>query len=735
MISLLESAATRDLPADPVSVLVVDDELGMRETLVEIFAKMGYAADTAECGQEALDKFARRPYNLALLDIRLPDMTGTDLLARLKEVSPETLYIIATGYASIKSSIEALNNGAYAYITKPLEVTQISSIFDQAIKRQQLERENRRLFAELAALSELTNTALSTLELDQLLERLLGSVVSYLKANAGAILLYDEHRRLRLRSAIGLQDGHQEGGLPSVEVREGIGFVGRVAERREPVAVDAPELWEQDEGFDFRGRGIQSALGVRLEWLGHPIGVAHVDSVARRAFSAEEIRLLQVLADRAAVVIHNARLYAAEQELRKKADQREREARALSEVAHALVASPTLSGRLETLAQQFVRTTGAQRCIILLREGDTLSPQAVHGLDPRRERVLLRQSFDLEEAGPALRRILAMGAPTAVEDAQAEGVLPPEIAGRWKVRSPLIVPLHYQGQLTGLVGLDEPGVARPYTEDQLRMARSLAYHATVAIETAKTFEAQVDIARTLQESFLSRETNVPHFDVRSRYEPASAVAQIGGDYFDFIEVDRERLGIVMGDVCGKGLAAAVYTAMAKYILRAYAVEDPSPASVVTRLNRALHNQMSDECMFITLVYGVLHLETGEFVYTNAAHPPPLLYHPAEDSFDELITTGGMVGAVREMEYSERTVTLRREDVLALFTDGVTEARTSEQMLESEGVQEVMRQHGRASAQEVADAIYNRAVDFSSNQLKDDLAIVVIKARQPAREDG
>src|SRR5262249_57774818 len=124
---------------------------------------------------------------------RRPELPGRDLLLRLKEPPPDPLYIIATGYASIKSSIEALNHGAYAYITKPLDLTQISTIFDQAIKRQQLERVNRRLFVELSALSELTNTALSTLELDQLLERLLGGVVAYLKANAGAILLYDQH--------------------------------------------------------------------------------------------------------------------------------------------------------------------------------------------------------------------------------------------------------------------------------------------------------------------------------------------------------------------------------------------------------------------------------------------------------------------------------------------------------------------------------------------------------------
>jgi transcriptional regulator with GAF, ATPase, and Fis domain len=724
MVSALGVAEDRDASA-PVSILIVDDELGTRETLVEIFANLGYAADTAECGQEAITKFQARSYNLALLDVRLPDMSGTDLLARLKRISSDTLYIIATGYASMKTSIDALNHGAYAYITKPLDLAQINAIFSQALRRQQLERENRRLFAELSALSELTNTALSTLELDELLSRLLRSVTAYMRANAGAILLLEDGDVLRLRCAIGLE----EGAPPGLGVRVGEGFVGRVAAARQPVEMHAPELWQQSESVDFQSRGIQSALGVQLESRGQLVGVAHVDSAVHRKFSPDEIRLLQVLADRAAVVIENARLFARERELRERAAQREEEARVLSEVAHSLVASVSLHERLETLARHFLATTSARRCIILLREGDSLIPQIVQGVPRRLEAHLRQQVLDLEEAGPSLRRLLAQGAPVAVSDMAAEAVLPADLARRWHIRSALLVPLHFQGQVTGLVGLDEPGKSRKFSEDEMRMARSLAYQATVAIETAKAFEAQVDIARTLQESFLSRETAVPQFDVASRYEPASAVAQIGGDYFDFIELGSDRLGIVMGDVCGKGLAAAVYTAMAKYMLRAYAVEDPSPAAVMTRVNRALHNQMSDECMFITLVYGVLHLNSGLFVYANAAHPPPLLYRPGPGTFEELATTGGMVGAVRSMEYTDRAIELQQDDVLAVFTDGVTEARTSDQMLESEGVQEVIRAYGRGTAREVADAIYNRAVDFSSNQLKDDVAIVVIKARE------
>src|SRR5207302_8836631 len=102
-------------------------------------------------------------------------------------------------------------------------------------------------------------------------------------------------------------------------------------------------------------------------------------------------------------------------------------------------------------------------------------------------------------------------------------------------------------------------------------------------------------------------------------------AQVGGDYYDFIELGEGRLGVVMGDVCGKGVTAAVFTAMAKYMLRAYAVEDPSPAAVISRLNRSLYNQMSEDCMFVTMVYGVLDTGTGDFTYGRPGPPPPLHY--------------------------------------------------------------------------------------------------------------
>jgi serine phosphatase RsbU (regulator of sigma subunit) len=177
--------------------------------------------------------------------------------------------------------------------------------------------------------------------------------------------------------------------------------------------------------------------------------------------------------------------------------------------------------------------------------------------------------------------------------------------------------------------------------------------------------------------------------------------------------------------------------MAKYMLRAYALEDPSPQSVLTRLNRALYSEMSDECMFITMFYGIVDTAAGTLTYTNAGHPPPLLYRGASGEMTELrsvpppdhdpqIPTDGMVGAINDMRFTESVVPLEPGSVLALFTDGVTEARTEVKMFESEGVQDVIREHAGESAEQIVAAIYDRAVEFASGVLRDDVAIVVAK---------
>jgi DNA-binding NtrC family response regulator len=128
-----------------VWILIVDDEPGDRQTLADILLEKGYHVETAATGQEGLEKLRGRFFQAALLDIRLPDMYGTELLDRLKELHPDTAAIMVTGYASLQTSMRALNSGAYAYLLKPLDFEHLLGIIQQALEQQRSVFESRRL--------------------------------------------------------------------------------------------------------------------------------------------------------------------------------------------------------------------------------------------------------------------------------------------------------------------------------------------------------------------------------------------------------------------------------------------------------------------------------------------------------------------------------------------------------------------------------------------------------------
>jgi len=692
---------------------------------------MGDRADSACPGEEALEKTREQFYNIAILDIRLPDMPGTDLLERIKEVQPLTTCIMVTGYASLSSSMRAINSGAYAYILKPLNIEHVSNVIQQALEQQRLLFENQRLLRRLRALSEVTDTALYALDLEDVLRALLGSFIKALSADAGAILLLNEaEQRLETRAVIGM--GSED---VRVIVPLGEGFAGRVALEQKPLLIEDVALDPRITNPAIRSLGIRSMLGVPLRAKDQTIGVAHVDRSRPDPFTQEEIDLIDALGNRAGLLIDNVRLYEQEKRLHREAEElaahqrrTAEELRTLYDVAQALVESMGLEERLERLAGHLTRVMGTSRCVIWLSERGTLVPRAFLGVPPEEREQWLSEEIEPRDFGPILQASLNRGEPRVVPDALDAGLVKSELPKRLNVRSTLLLPMMINRNVIGAAWLDQPGEKREFTEQELRLGRMIAGQAAVAIENAQEFEQERTVASTLQQSFIPRtEIELPGFDIKSKYAPAFAAAQVGGDYFDYIELPDGRLGVVMGDVCGKGVTAAVFTAMAKYMLRAYAVEDPSPGTVITRLNRSLYSQMSEDCMFITMVYGVLDTQTREFTYVNAAHPYPLIYDADRDEISELPTTGGMVGAMPSMEFQEGHARLEPGSVLLLYTDGVTEARTGSDMLEIQGVQAVLRRAAGASARTICDLVYRRAVDFSGGSLKDDVAIVAIRA--------
>lgn len=262
-----------------------------------------------------------------------------------------------------------------------------------------------------------------------------------------------------------------------------------------------------------------------------------------------------------------------------------------------------------------------------------------------------------------------------------------------------------------------------FEEGDVKLLEAFAAHAAVAVHNSISYERESRIANVLQKSFLSPfVVTTERFEIAQVYEPAMDEALVGGDFYDVIEMADGRIGLVIGDVSGKGLRAAVHTAMAKYALRAYVHEGRSPAEAIRLLN-ALVAQADDDT-FITMFFGVLDPETSDMVYVNAGHEAPL--YACNGAYLSLPSTGPALGFGLELGYREERVELEKGCVLLLYTDGISEARRGTALLGEEGLGKQLLVCEEMGSPDVARCVHRTAVEFAGGELRDDAAILAVR---------
>jgi sigma-B regulation protein RsbU (phosphoserine phosphatase) len=196
-------------------------------------------------------------------------------------------------------------------------------------------------------------------------------------------------------------------------------------------------------------------------------------------------------------------------------------------------------------------------------------------------------------------------------------------------------------------------------------------------------QRDLSIAARIQQSILPR--TFPPFPDRKEfaiYAEMVPMKEVGGDFFDFFFIDNDRLALIIGDVSGKGVPAAILMAMSRTLLKAMAQQVVNPGECLRRVNNILAAE-SDPSMFVTIFYGVLNIRTGELQYCNGAHNPPCVLH-ADGTVEVLEEIGGtVIGMMENLEFDVKRTPLRVGDTLFMYTDGVTEAKNSHEELFSE----------------------------------------------------
>jgi serine phosphatase RsbU (regulator of sigma subunit) len=485
-----------------------------------------------------------------------------------------------------------------------------------------------------------------------------------------------------------------------------------------------------------RETGIGSALAVPLIARGDVVGLLAAYPEGRPQAGEHETALLAALAGQLAVAVQNAQLHEQATRLgeeREAALAAEREAaqrlRALYEVSRSFAQSLSLDETLAALARTIVEVLDVDAAVVRMPDErrEQLLPQAIHVREAPFEapvRAILAQPvpFGQRQVQRLFRdRRSFRLRPTRARSEQFLPALVPFLEKGWTAA---VVPVALPTEVVGSLGLFSFRPGDPLSDETVDAATALAAQAALAIDNARLYQQQKQFADTMQRSLLPRSRPViAGLDVGEVYEPSARV-DVGGDVYDFLELDDGRLAVVLGDVTGHGVDATADMAMAKFVFRSLAREHPEPADFLASANDVICSEIGAG-KFISMSYVVVDGAAGTVAGASAGHPPPRIVLP-DGSTRPLEAHGLVLGIDGGQEYSESRVDLPPGASLVLYTDGVIEARREGELYGDDRLDALLAERRELPARALALAVAEDAREFAGGDLSDDLAVVVIR---------
>jgi serine phosphatase RsbU (regulator of sigma subunit)/PAS domain-containing protein len=396
--------------------------------------------------------------------------------------------------------------------------------------------------------------------------------------------------------------------------------------------------------------------------------------------------------------------------------------RSLVDLAAAIGSVEDLDALLHLVTGEATRLLGSDMASLFLLEerGDVLLGRAHVGMA---DEVVVGMRIVLAE-WPEVSEVLRTGRPAV--HARADQVRGPErpYIERFGIRSYLAVRLGSLSRPLGVLFVNYTERRHRFTRPELAFVETLTSYLSVTIERARLVNVLREAVTSLQAAVLPASFPVvPGLDVGALYRSASEVAQVGGDFYDLFALEGGRVAAVIGDVCGKGVAAARHTMRLRYELRTLLEEGKPPGRTLGIFNRQVLEEIAED-EYVTMLLLVLDPATGAVSWSSAGHPPPVLACPGPRvlAFDGSLPLGMFPDA------SYRTARLRLQPgrCLVLYTDGVVEARNLDgQELGGEGLEAAVPPM-TASAAAVAEAILKQVQSHTGDHLDDDAAVLVLR---------
>ncbi len=515
------------------------------------------------------------------------------------------------------------------------------------------------------------------------------------------------------------------------EARMGVGRVLRTGQPQLIAEVSGGVLEavaeDGEHGRLLRSLGIRSYLCVPLWARGRVLGtLSFASSRSGRIYDAEDLVLAEELGQRVSAALDNARLFA---EARQRA---EREA-LINQIGQALRVTLDTAEILLIVTERVGQALKVSRCSCarLNTARDTMDVVPQQFTAPGVPALTF--SYRLADCPADSVEAWIAGRPVVSNDyTQDQTSL--DAGVRDLTRAFIACPVFLRGQFNGLFIVHQNEM-RVWTPDEVDFLSAVADILALALENARLYAREHRVADMLQSAFLTDiPDRMPGLTLGANYSTGLDESRVGGDYYDAFRLPDGRVALVIADVSGKGLSAAVQTATVKYSLRAFATEAAAPGLVLTRLNRLLCSDSSGlGDHFVTLFYAVFDPANGRLAWTSAGHETMILKRAGGGS--ALLDANGPILGVADHTYEQALDFLQPGDALILYTDGLTEARGagSREMLDLARVRDLVEAvPPEAGAGALAARLQEAAMQWTGGRTHDDMALMVAR-RMPSAE--
>lgn len=460
------------------------------------------------------------------------------------------------------------------------------------------------------------------------------------------------------------------------------------------------------------------------------LGILNVAGPDWSSFSPQALTLLTNVGNQIGVALERARLYDLLQ------DQRVQEQVEMVEFTNQLLGRPDLDDLLNYLVEKAREILHADACALLLPDNssDTLEFRAASGWRSDPVGASYQVPADAQ-SGPGL----AMRTQNALllEDIRQSDPTDwlPEWLAAEGFRGHAVMPLVAGGHSVGALVLNKRQ-PRLLDEHEVRLLRLMANQAALAIEKARLHQQEVErqilgkeleLAQEIQLSLLPKALpQVAGWEFACYYQPAR---QVGGDFYDLFGLPGEpqQLGMVIADVSGKGVPAALFMALSRTLIRSAALEGRRPSAALIRANEQIRKE-NRSGQFVSVCYATLDIHSGRLVFANAGHNLPLWVKGSSGQVRELVAPGIVLGVLEEIELAEGEIDLAPGDLLIFYTDGVTESvDPSREPFREERLREVVGDLAQASAQQVIEGVVS-AVKAHTGDVPpfDDITLLVVR---------